>query len=124
MPAGSAAKIAGVVLIANGQTLPWRRDDVDLYQFHLTIPPGVKSLHAHLDCIVSDRVSEKLAMLEWESLLLYPARHSGSRDPGAAVGHCSCGLGNWYGVDAYSSGFAGPCRWIDDTLCRDGCGAA
>lgn len=73
MPAGPAAMIAGVVFTANGQSLPWRRDDVDLYQFHLTIPPGVTNLHAHLDCIVSDRVSEKLAMLEWESLLLYPA---------------------------------------------------
>ncbi len=73
MPAGPVAKIAGVVFTADGQTLPWRRDDVDLYQFHLTIPPGVTHLHAHLDCIISDRVSEKVAMLEWESLLLYPA---------------------------------------------------
>ena len=73
MPAGAAARIAGVVFTANGQTLPWRRDDVDLHQFHLAIPAGVSRLHAHLDCIVSDRVSEKLAMLEWENLLLYPA---------------------------------------------------
>lgn len=73
MPVGPAAKIAGVVFTADGQTLPWRRDDVDLYQFHLTIPSGVTTLHAHLDCIASDRVSEKLAMLTWESLLLYPA---------------------------------------------------
>jgi predicted metalloprotease with PDZ domain len=73
MPVGPVAKIAGVAFTANGQTLLWRRDDVDLYQFHLTIPSGVTNLHAHLDCIVSDRVSEKVAMLEWESLLLYPA---------------------------------------------------
>src|SRR6202035_3168927 len=72
-PAGSSAKIAGVVFTANGQTLPWRRDDVDLYQFHLTIPAGVTKLHAHLDCVVSDRVSEKVAVLEWENVLLYPA---------------------------------------------------
>ncbi|KAA6460952.1 M61 family metallopeptidase [Acidobacteria bacterium AB60] len=73
MPIGPAAKIAGVVFTANGQTLPWRRDDVDLYQFHLNIPAGVTRLHAHLDSIVSDRVSDKLAMLDWEALLLYPA---------------------------------------------------
>jgi predicted metalloprotease with PDZ domain len=73
MPVGPAAKIAGVVFTANGQALSWRRDDVDLYQFHVTVPPGVTKLHAHLDCIVGDRVSEKLAMLDWESLLLYPA---------------------------------------------------
>lgn len=73
MPSGPAANITGVVFTANGQTLPWRRDDVDLYQFHLTIPQGVTRLHAHLDCIVTARVTQKLAALEWESLMLYPA---------------------------------------------------
>jgi len=74
MPAGPAQDITGVVFTVNGQRLTWRRDDVDLYQFHLTIPPGVTTLHAHLDCIVTQRVTQKLAVLEWEKLLLYPAR--------------------------------------------------
>ena len=73
MPNGPVQEITGVVFTANGQTLAWRRDDVDLYQFHLTIPPGVSTLHAHLDCIVTERITPKLAALEWESLMLYPA---------------------------------------------------
>ncbi len=73
MPCGPVAGIAGVVFTANGQTIPWRRDDVDLYEFHLVIPRGVTTLHAHLDSIITSRVSQKLAVLEWESLLLYPA---------------------------------------------------
>jgi len=73
MPSGPVEEITGVVFTANGRTLEWRRDDVDLYQFHLTIPPGVTTLHAHLDCIVTSRVSQKLAAMEWETLLLYPA---------------------------------------------------
>ncbi len=73
MPSGPVEEITGVVFTANGQTLAWRRDDVDLYQFHLTIPAGVTTLHAHLDCIVTSRISQKLAAFEWESLLLYPA---------------------------------------------------
>ena len=73
MPYGPANEITGVVFTANGKILPWRRDDVDLYEFHLTIPSGVTKLHAHLDCIVTSRVSQKLAVLEWEKLLLYPA---------------------------------------------------
>jgi predicted metalloprotease with PDZ domain len=72
-PNGRVQEITGVVFTANGQTLAWRRDDVDLYQFHLTIPSGVSTLHAHLDCIVTERVTQKLAALEWESLMLYPA---------------------------------------------------
>ncbi len=79
MPAGPANDITGVLFTANGQTLPWRRDDVDLYEFHLNIPEGVTRLHAHVDCIVTSRVSQKLAALEWEDLMLYPA-HTPVRD--------------------------------------------
>jgi len=72
-PNGPVENITGVVFTANGSPLPWRRDDVNLFEFHLTIPKGVASLHAHLDCIITSRASTKLAVLEWEKLLLYPA---------------------------------------------------
>jgi len=72
-PTGPVDEISGVVFTANGKVLPWRRDDEDLYQFHVTVPAGVTTLHAHLDCIVTARISQKLAVLEWEKLLLYPA---------------------------------------------------
>jgi predicted metalloprotease with PDZ domain len=72
-PTGPVDQITGVVFTANGKVLPWRRDDEDLYQFHVTVPAGVTTLHAHLDCIVTARLSQKLAVLEWEKLLLYPA---------------------------------------------------
>ena len=72
-PTGPVDNITGVVFTANGQTLLWRRDDVDLYEFHLTIPPGVTTLHAHLDCIVLTNISQKLAFLEWDKVMLYPA---------------------------------------------------
>jgi predicted metalloprotease with PDZ domain len=73
-PTGPVDDITGVVFTVDGKPLPWRRDDVDLYQFHLTIPKGVTTLHAHLDCIVTARVTQKMAVLEWEKLLLYPAK--------------------------------------------------
>jgi predicted metalloprotease with PDZ domain len=72
-PTGPVDQITGVVFTANGKVLPWRRDDEDLYQFHVTVPGGVTTLHAHIDCIVTARLSQKLAVLEWEKLLLYPA---------------------------------------------------
>jgi predicted metalloprotease with PDZ domain len=71
-PRGPVTNIVGVVFTAGGKTLPWRRDDVDLYEYHIEIPVGVTTLHAHLDCI-SARSSHVYATLEWESLLLYPA---------------------------------------------------
>src|SRR6201994_259896 len=73
-PTGPVDDITGVVFTANGKVLPWRRDDEDLYEFHVTVPAGVTTLHAHLDCIATARLSAKLAVLEWEKLLLYPAK--------------------------------------------------
>ncbi len=72
-PTGPVDDITGVFFTGNGQTLKWRRDDQDLYEFHVTVPAGVTTLHAHLDCIVTARLSQKMAVLEWEKLLLYPA---------------------------------------------------
>jgi predicted metalloprotease with PDZ domain len=72
-PNGPIAEITGVVFTANGQTLKWRRDDVTLEEFHVDIPAGVTSLHVHLDSIRMGRVTSKMAVLEWEALMLYPA---------------------------------------------------
>ncbi|MGA7158504.1 MAG: M61 family peptidase [Acidobacteriaceae bacterium] len=72
-PTGPVADITGVVFTANGKPLYWRRDDTNLYEFHVTVPEGVTTLHAHLDCIVTSRADDKIAVLEWEKLMLYPA---------------------------------------------------
>ena len=72
-PTGPVDDIVGVVFTANGQPLKWRRDDVDLYEFHVEVPKGVTSIHAHLDCIATSRITQNMAVLEWEKLLLYPA---------------------------------------------------
>jgi predicted metalloprotease with PDZ domain len=72
-PTGPVADITGVVFTANGKPLYWRRDDQNLYEFHVEVPKGVTTLHAHLDCIVTSRATDKIAVLEWEKLLLYPA---------------------------------------------------
>jgi predicted metalloprotease with PDZ domain len=72
-PTGPVEDITGVVFTADGKVLPWRRDDENLYEFHVDVPKGVTTLHAHLDCIVTSRADDKIAVLEWEKLLLYPA---------------------------------------------------
>jgi predicted metalloprotease with PDZ domain len=78
-PTGPVSDITGVVFTVDGKPISWRRDDVDMYEFHVTIPNGVTTLHAHLDCIVTARLSHKMAVLEWEKLVLYPA-HTPVRD--------------------------------------------
>ena len=72
-PTGPVSDIVGVVFTANGKPLKWRRDDVNIYEFHIDVPDGVTTLHAHLDCITTERVSHQMAVLEWERLMIYPA---------------------------------------------------
>ncbi len=72
-PSGPVGDIVGVTFTAGGNTLPWRRDDVNLYEYHVTVPAGTTSVHAHLDYIASGRITTNMAVLEWEKLLLYPA---------------------------------------------------
>ncbi len=72
-PSGPLQDIVGVVFTGNGQVLRWRRDDVTLAEFHVTVPKGVSTVHVHLDSIVPGRVTTKMAVLEWERLMMYPA---------------------------------------------------
>src|ERR1700738_318987 len=72
-PTGPVSDITGVVFTIDGKPIEWRRDDVDLYEFHVNIPAGVTTLHPHLDGIGTARLSQMMAVLEWEKLLLYPA---------------------------------------------------
>lgn len=72
-PGGPLADITGVVFTGNGETLKWRRDDVTLSNFNVTVPKGVTNVHVHLDAIIAGRVTTKMSVLEWEHVMLYPA---------------------------------------------------
>ena len=72
-PNGPIANVVGLVFYANGQSIPWRRDDVNLYEFHVDVPAGVTNIHVHLDNIVTGRVTREMSVLEWEKLMMYPA---------------------------------------------------
>ncbi|WP_263417313.1 M61 family metallopeptidase [Terriglobus albidus] len=78
MPAGPIAQFAGIFFTANGKPLGWRRDDVDMYAFHLEIPAGVSEIEAKFDYLDSTDqrafTSNNLAVLEWNTAVLYPAK--------------------------------------------------
>src|SRR5580704_6219093 len=50
-PTGPITDLVGLKLIANGQSIPWRRDDVNMYAFHVTVPAGANSLAVSFDFI-------------------------------------------------------------------------
>src|ERR1700733_3346925 len=81
-PTGPIDNLAGVLIRANGHDLPWRRDDVDMYGIHVEVPGGATRLEVSLDFLAtpgdtgSDQdgaTSANMAVLEWNSLVMYPA---------------------------------------------------
>src|SRR5580698_5341936 len=74
-PNGPIANLTGLKFSANGKTIPWQRDLLDVFTFHLEIPHGVSHLNANFDVIEPDGASatDKLLVLEWNEVVLYPA---------------------------------------------------
>jgi predicted metalloprotease with PDZ domain len=81
LPSGPVGNVAGLTFSANGKPLPWRRDLLDAFAFHLDIPPGVEHLDIAFDYIESgsgpfssgSSSTDKLVIVSWNQNLLYPA---------------------------------------------------
>jgi predicted metalloprotease with PDZ domain len=85
-PDGPIEQLVGLKFTAEGKTLPWRRDDLDLYAFHLDVPAGADSIEADYDYLspiegdgysAGPTADPVLAVLEWNIVVLYPAGTSG-----------------------------------------------
>ena len=74
-PDGPIANLSGLKFEGNGKTIPWQRDLLDAFTFHLEIPEGVSKLDANYDYLEPDGYSstDRLMVLEWNDVLLYPA---------------------------------------------------
>jgi predicted metalloprotease with PDZ domain len=81
MPDGPIMNVAGMFFKTDGKILPWRRDLIDMFEFHLTIPPGAHTLDVSLDFLLSAPSSgfsagasatADLDVLNWNQVLLYP----------------------------------------------------
>jgi predicted metalloprotease with PDZ domain len=74
-PDGPIANLTGLKFAADGQTIPWQRDLLDVFTFHLEIPRGVSHLDVNFDYIEPDggSATDKLLVLEWNEVILYPA---------------------------------------------------
>ena len=79
-PTGPIDNFAGIVFSANGQTIPWRRDDLNMFALHLTVPDGVERLDAKVDFLATAAPSgfsagastgPNLAIVSWNEVALY-----------------------------------------------------
>ncbi len=80
-PSGPVGNVAGLKFAANGKTIPWRRDLLDVFTFHLDVPEGVDTLEVAFDYIEpaagpfsgGASATDKLVVVSWNQTLLYPA---------------------------------------------------
>ncbi len=83
-PSNSVGDVAGLVITANGKTVSWTRDSVDMYAFHVEVPKDATKLEVNFQVLAPldpkhGRISTKFADVTWNSVLLYPAGYF-SRD--------------------------------------------
>lgn len=80
-PTGPILNMVGFSVTAAGQTIPWRRDDVNMFAYHVNVPAGATSLDIAFDFISPPESSgfssgasatTELAVISWNQLLLYP----------------------------------------------------
>ena len=74
-PSGPIASLTGLKFEANGKVVPWRRDLLDVFTFHVDVPAGATELDARFDFLEPDGYSatDKLLVLEWNEVALYRA---------------------------------------------------
>lgn len=72
---GPISDLTGLKFTGAGKAIPWVRDTLDAYTFHLEIPDGVNSLDASFDIIEpqGNSATDKLMVLEWNAVVLYSA---------------------------------------------------
>ncbi|HEX4230160.1 MAG TPA: hypothetical protein VHZ07_15910 [Bryobacteraceae bacterium] len=85
-PTGPIAKLAGLVITADGKRIDWVRDRVNVYAFHIDVPSGVKTLSVNFEYMApvkrdEGRISEssKIIDLQWNDVVLYPAGYFSRR---------------------------------------------
>lgn len=75
--AGPIADIGGLSFTANGRTVPWQRDPVDMYTFRLDVPKGAGTLKAKFQYLSSisgpAALTPHILDLEWNRVAFYPA---------------------------------------------------
>ena len=76
-PSGPIADLAGLKMQAGGKPVSWKRDDIDMYAIHCTVPEGASSLEVSLDLLAAGRggfgtTTDHIAVVRWNEVLLYP----------------------------------------------------
>ncbi|MFC4525913.1 M61 family metallopeptidase [Dyella halodurans] len=85
-PTGPIDKLAGLVVTANGKTLPWKRDPLNVYAFHVDVPEGASSVDVEFQFLSPQDTRQgrvvmtpEMLNLQWNAVSLYPAGYYANR---------------------------------------------
>lgn len=87
-PDGPIANVTGLKFTANGKVVPWQRDLLDVFKFHVDVPTGATQLEASFDYIepsgsgfatAAASATDKLVVISWNQNVLYPAGPAADR---------------------------------------------
>ncbi len=85
-PTGPIDKMAGLVVTANGRTLTWKRDPLNVYAFQVEVPQGASAVEVAFQFLSpQDRHEGRVVMtpemlnLQWNTVSLYPAGYYARR---------------------------------------------
>lgn len=85
-PTGPIDKFAGLVVKANGKKLTWKRDQFNVYAFHVDVPQGASSVEVEFQFLSSQggrqgrvMMTPEMLSLQWDKVSLYPAGHYASQ---------------------------------------------
>ncbi|MDI1253965.1 peptidase M61 [Thermomonas sp.] len=78
-PSGPIAMLAGLQISANGKPLKWKRDEYNVYAFHVDVPEGASTLDVRFQYL-SPRmdgfeITDRMMDMDWSKASLYPAGH-------------------------------------------------
>jgi predicted metalloprotease with PDZ domain len=79
-PDGQIDKVGGLEFYANGQRLPWARDPLEVYAYHVDVPAGAGEVEARFQFLSATApnqgrvvVTPEIANVQFGSASLYPA---------------------------------------------------
>lgn len=90
-PSGPIDKLAGLIIKANGKTVPWHRDKYNVYAFHVDVPAGADSLDVEFQFLSALSrgqgpiiMTPEMMDLSWNIVSLYPAGYYADQIPTVA----------------------------------------
>ncbi|MHA6206189.1 M61 family metallopeptidase [Dyella soli] len=85
-PTGPVDKLAGLVVKANGKTLAWKRDPLNVFAFHVDVPAGASQVEVDFQFLSAQDTRQgrvvmtpEMLNLQWNAVSLYPAGYFASR---------------------------------------------